>query len=49
MTNASGFLPYGRQTIDDDDIAVVTAALKDDFLTAGPRVEAYEHDFAIAV
>jgi len=38
----SAFLPYGRQTIDDDDIAAVVAALKSDFLTTGPRVEAFE-------
>jgi UDP-4-amino-4,6-dideoxy-N-acetyl-beta-L-altrosamine transaminase len=40
------FLPYGRQSIDDDDIAAVAAALRDDFLTTGPRVEAFEHAFA---
>jgi UDP-4-amino-4,6-dideoxy-N-acetyl-beta-L-altrosamine transaminase len=42
-------LPYGRQTIDDDDVAAVAAALKDDFLTTGPRVEAFEDAFAAAV
>lgn len=42
-------LPYGRQTIDDDDIAAVTAALRDDFLTTGPRVDAFEAAFAEAV
>ena len=42
-------LPYGRQTIDDDDVAAVAAALKDDFLTTGPRVEAFEAAFAGAV
>lgn len=42
-------LPYGRQTIDDDDVAAVTAALRDDFLTTGPRVEAFERAFADAV
>ncbi len=39
-------LPYGRQSIDDDDIAAVAAALRDDFLTTGPRVEAFEGAFA---
>lgn len=43
------FLPYGRQTIEDDDIAAVSAALRDDFLTTGPRVEAFEQAFAEAV
>jgi len=42
-------LPYGRQTIEDDDVAAVAAALRDDFLTTGPRVEAFEAGFAAAV
>lgn len=55
MTSASSsgapppVLPYGRQTIDDDDVAAVAAALRDDFLTTGPRVEAFEAAFATAV
>jgi dTDP-4-amino-4,6-dideoxygalactose transaminase len=40
------FLPYGKQTIDDDDIAAVVAALKSDYLTTGPEVEAFECEFA---
>lgn len=40
------FLPYGRQTIEDDDIAAVAAALRADFLTTGPTVEAFETAFA---
>ncbi len=39
---ASPFLPYGRQIIDDDDIAAVVEALKSDFLTTGPAVERFE-------
>lgn len=42
-------LPYGRQTIEDDDIAAVAAALKGDFLTTGPLVDAFEQAFAEAV
>jgi UDP-4-amino-4,6-dideoxy-N-acetyl-beta-L-altrosamine transaminase len=42
-------LPYGRQTIEDDDLAAVAAALKSDFLTTGPLVETFERDFAGAV
>ncbi len=38
----SKFLPYGRQTIDDDDIQAVVDALKSDFLTTGPAVAAFE-------
>jgi len=36
------FLPYGRQNIDDDDIAAVVDVLRSDFLTSGPIVEAFE-------
>ena len=36
------FLPYGRQQIDDDDIAAVVEALKADFITTGPKVAAFE-------
>ena len=37
-------LPYGRQHIDDDDIAAVAAALRDPLITTGPRVAAFERD-----
>jgi UDP-4-amino-4,6-dideoxy-N-acetyl-beta-L-altrosamine transaminase len=43
------FLPYGRQLIEEDDIAAVTAALRSDMLTTGPRVEAFEEAFAKTV
>lgn len=43
------FLPYGRQWIDDDDVAAVAEALRSDFLTTGPRVEAFEAAVAEAV
>ncbi len=42
----TGLLPYGRQTIDDDDVAAVAAALRGDFLTTGPLVGAFERAFA---
>lgn len=35
-------IPYGRQSINDDDIAAVVEALKADFLTTGPLVEKFE-------
>lgn len=35
-------IPYGRQWIDDDDIAAVVAVLRSDFLTTGPAVETFE-------
>ena len=40
------FLSYGRQTIEDDDVAAVAAALRNDMLTTGPLVEVYEREFA---
>lgn len=45
---ASGYLPYTRQLIDDEDVAAVAAALRSDFLTTGPLVENFERDFAQA-
>lgn len=39
-------LPYGRQWIDDDDIAAVVACLRGDWLTQGPAVEAFEKALA---
>ena len=35
-------IPYGRQSIDDSDIAAVVEALKSDWLTTGPLVERFE-------
>ncbi|HZZ35771.1 MAG TPA: UDP-4-amino-4,6-dideoxy-N-acetyl-beta-L-altrosamine transaminase [Caulobacteraceae bacterium] len=46
---ADGPLPYGRQTIEDDDIAAVAQALRGDFLTTGPTVDAFENAFAAKV
>src|SRR5215831_18879144 len=43
------YIPYGRQSIDADDIAAVVAALRSDFLTSGPQIEAFEHEFAAVV
>jgi UDP-4-amino-4,6-dideoxy-N-acetyl-beta-L-altrosamine transaminase len=39
-------LPYGRQVIDDDDIAAVTSVLKSDWLTTGPKVADFEQAVA---
>jgi UDP-4-amino-4,6-dideoxy-N-acetyl-beta-L-altrosamine transaminase len=35
-------IPYGRQSINQDDIEAVLAALQNDFLTTGPLVEQFE-------
>ena len=37
-------IPYGRQSIDESDIAAVVEALKGDFLTTGPLVEKFEYE-----
>ncbi len=42
-------LAYGRQSIDDDDIAAVAEVLRGDFLTTGPTVGKFEQAFARAV
>ena len=39
-------LPYGRQYLDDDDIAAVVAILRSDWLTTGPTVDEFEKRFA---
>lgn len=39
-------IPYGRQWIDEADIAAVVEALRSDWLTTGPRVAEFEQAFA---
>src|SRR5689334_3715094 len=39
-------LPYGRQTIDEDDIQAVVHVLRSDWLTTGPKVAEFEDAFA---
>ena len=39
-------LPYGRQWLDDDDIAAVVEVLRSDWLTTGPKVGEFERAFA---
>lgn len=41
-------LPYGRQWIDEDDIAAVVDVLRSDWLTTGPRVGSFERALAAA-
>ena len=36
-------IPYGRQTISEEDIDAVVAVLKSDFLTQGPAIPAFEN------
>jgi dTDP-4-amino-4,6-dideoxygalactose transaminase len=42
-------LPYGKQSISEDDIQSVVRSLRSDFLTCGPEVEAFEREFAAFV
>src|ERR1700683_4635404 len=39
-------LPYGRQSIGEDDIQAVTDVLRSDWLTTGPKVAEFEEAFA---
>lgn len=40
------FIPYGKQWIDEDDIAAVVEVLRSDWLTTGPMVEKFEEAIA---
>lgn len=46
MQHHEPFLPYGRQTISEDDIAAVVNVLQSPFLTQGPAVPAFEKAIA---
>lgn len=35
-------IPYGRQTIEEDDIQAVVDVLRSDYLTTGPKIEEFE-------
>lgn len=48
-TEKPAFLPYGRQVIEDDDIAAVSEALKGDYLTTGPLVTRFEEALCLHV
>ncbi|HAC68475.1 MAG TPA: UDP-4-amino-4,6-dideoxy-N-acetyl-beta-L-altrosamine transaminase [Pseudomonas sp.] len=39
-------IPYGRQSISEEDIAAVTAVLRSDWLTQGPMIERFEQAVA---
>ena len=45
----ASLLPYGRQTVTEDDIQAVVAALRSDWLTTGPKVAEFEECLAAAV
>ncbi|MEX0297550.1 MAG: UDP-4-amino-4,6-dideoxy-N-acetyl-beta-L-altrosamine transaminase [Kordiimonas sp.] len=43
---SSDFLPYGKHSVDDDDIAAVVDVLRNGQLTCGPKIEEFEEAFA---
>ena len=45
----AALLPYGYQSIDDDDVHAVTETLRSRWLTTGPKVEEFERAFAGSV
>jgi UDP-4-amino-4,6-dideoxy-N-acetyl-beta-L-altrosamine transaminase len=40
------FIPYGRQSIDEEDIQAVVDVLRSDYLTTGPKVAEFERTVA---
>lgn len=40
------YIPYGRQSLDEEDIQAVVEVLKSDYLTTGPRVADFEKKVA---
>ena len=42
-------IPYGKQSISEEDIAAVAEALRGDFLTTGPLVELFENEISKVV
>jgi UDP-4-amino-4,6-dideoxy-N-acetyl-beta-L-altrosamine transaminase len=44
--SSDGFLPYGRQEINDDDIDAVVAALRSELITQGPTIDRFERAIA---
>ena len=47
--NSTPILPYGKQTISEDDIAAVVEVLRSAYLTQGPTVPAFEQAVAAKV
>ncbi|MEO5331792.1 MAG: UDP-4-amino-4,6-dideoxy-N-acetyl-beta-L-altrosamine transaminase [Magnetococcus sp. YQC-5] len=43
------YIPFGRQTIDADDVAAVVEALQSNWLTTGPRVKQFDQALALRV
>jgi UDP-4-amino-4,6-dideoxy-N-acetyl-beta-L-altrosamine transaminase/dTDP-4-dehydrorhamnose reductase len=43
-TSMSEFIPYGRQSIDENDIRQVVNVLRSDWITQGPKVNEFERE-----
>ena len=41
-----GYLPYGHQWIDEEDIKAVVEILRSDWITTGPKIAEFEETFA---
>ena len=46
MENGIFNIPYGKQTIEDDDINAVVETLNSEYLTTGPKVKEFEEELA---
>jgi len=46
IKQAKKYLPYGHQSIDDNDIREVVKVLKSDFITQGPKIKEFEEKIA---
>ncbi|WP_339179801.1 UDP-4-amino-4,6-dideoxy-N-acetyl-beta-L-altrosamine transaminase [Oceanobacillus sp. FSL W7-1293] len=47
--NNHSFIPYGKQSLDEEDIQAVINVLKSDYLTTGPIINQFEEDVAAYV
>lgn len=45
-STSADFLPYGRQSVSEEDIEAVVSVLRGDWLTTGPAVAKFEADLA---
>lgn len=46
MSDPSKWLPYGRHSIDEKDVAEVSSVLRSEWLTTGPKVKEFEEAIA---
>ena len=49
MSSNKEFLPYGAQTVEEDDIRSVVEVLRGPYLTTGPAVDRFERSLATTV